>query len=110
VTIAAIGAALASSASVPTTGLAPTGSAGAATGADPTSGAGFAQALEGGLQNLSDVQTKADDLGVKAATGDLTDVHDYMIAATKAELTTELTVTLRNKALDAFNEIMRMQG
>ena len=62
------------------------------------------------MQNLTDVQNKADDLAVKAATGDLTDVHDYMIAATQAELTTELTVTLRNKALDAFNEIMRMQG
>ena len=88
----------------------PTTSATAATGTDATSGAGFAQALQGGLQNLADVQGKADDLAVKAATGDLTDVHDYMIAASQAELTTELTVTLRNKALEAFNEIMRMQG
>ena len=38
----------------------------------------------------------------------LTDVHDYVIAATQAQLATELTTTVRNKALDAFNEIMRM--
>jgi flagellar hook-basal body complex protein FliE len=98
------GASLASAVSLPTSGAAAT------TGTTATDGAGFAQALQGGLQNLSDVQSKADQLGVQAATGDLKDVHDYMIAATQAELTTELTVTLRNKALEAFNEIMRMQG
>jgi flagellar hook-basal body complex protein FliE len=100
--VPAIGAAsLASSVSLPT----------AAAGAAPaTDGAGFAQALAGGVQNLQDVQSQADHLAVQAATGDLKDVHDYMIAATQAELTTELTVTLRNKALEAFNEIMRMQG
>lgn len=102
--VPAIGAAtsaasVASSASLPTLGATPA-----------TDGAGFAQALQGGLQNVQDVQSKADQLGVQAATGDLKDVHDYMIAATQAELTTELTVTLRNKALEAFNEIMRMQG
>lgn len=77
---------------------------------EQTGGAGFASALGQGLENLQQVQTDADNLAVQAATGDLTDVHDYMIAATQAQLATELTVTLRAKALDAFNEIMRMQG
>ncbi|GAB3596306.1 hypothetical protein GCM10027446_22940 [Angustibacter peucedani] len=88
----------------------PSTAASGATGTGAASGTDFAQALQGGLQNVQDTQAKADDLAVKAATGDLSDVHDYMIAATQAELTTELTVTLRNKALEAFNEIMRMQG
>ena len=88
----------------------PTGAAGLGGAAAPTDGAGFAQALAGGLQHVQDVQSTADQLGVQAATGDLKDAHDYVIAATQAELTTELTVTLRNKALEAFNEIMRMQG
>ena len=38
-----------------------------------------------------------------------TDVHDYMIAANEASIATQLTVAVRNKALDAFTEIMRMQ-
>ncbi len=88
----------------------PSTAAGTATGTAATGGTDFAQALQGGLQNLSDVQANADQLAVQAATGDLQNVQDYMIAATQAELTTELTVTLRNKALEAFNEIMRMQG
>ncbi|MDQ1499053.1 MAG: flagellar hook-basal body complex protein FliE, partial [Actinomycetota bacterium] len=43
-----------------------------------------------------------------AATGDLTNVHDYMIAATEASLATQLTVAVRNKAVEAFNQIMNM--
>jgi flagellar hook-basal body complex protein FliE len=54
------------------------------------------------------VQDSAGQLAVKAATGDLGAVHDYTLAATEAQVTTQLTVAVRNKALDAFNEIMRM--
>jgi flagellar hook-basal body complex protein FliE len=78
--------------------------------ADPASGANFAATLTSGLDKLQSVQAKADDLAVQAATGTLTDVHDYMIAATEASLTTQLTVAVRNKALEAFSEIMRMQA
>jgi flagellar hook-basal body complex protein FliE len=77
---------------------------------NPNSGANFAGTLQMGLDQLQGVQTKADDLAVKAATGSLTDVHDYMIAAAEAQLTTQLTVAVRDKALNAFNEIMRMQA
>lgn len=81
-----------------------------ATGASGAGGANFAAELGKGLENLQGMQSKADDLAVQAATGSLTDVHDYMIASTEASLATELTVAVRNKALDAFNEIMRMQA
>jgi flagellar hook-basal body complex protein FliE len=73
-------------------------------------GTNFASALANGLEQVQDAQTKADGLAVKAATGSLTDVHDYMIASSEASLATQLTVAVRNKALDAFNEIMRMQA
>ena len=81
-----------------------------AAGAAGTGGAEFGSQLTQSLQSLQSAQTKADDLGVQAATGSLTDVHDYMIASTEATLATQLTVAVRNKALDAFNEIMRMQA
>jgi flagellar hook-basal body complex protein FliE len=80
----------------------PTAAATQATGGD------FASVLSKGLDQLQAVQGKADDLAVQAATGRLTDVHDYTIAATEASLATQLTVTVRNKAVEAFNEIMRM--
>jgi len=78
--------------------------------ATPGSGEGFAAKLAQGLDSLQQMHSTADNLAVKAATGSLTDVHDYMIASTQAGLATQLTVAVRNKAVDAFNEIMRMQA
>ncbi|WP_238010222.1 flagellar hook-basal body complex protein FliE [Dactylosporangium sp. AC04546] len=73
-------------------------------------GADFGAMVAQGLQRLQSVQETADHLAVEAATGRLTDVHDYMIAATQANLATSLAVSVRNRGLEAFNEIMRMQA
>jgi flagellar hook-basal body complex protein FliE len=68
----------------------------------------FTDAIGQGLNQVDQLDRTAADKAVKAATGDLTDVHDYVIAATQAQVATELTTTVRNKALEAFNDIMRM--
>jgi flagellar hook-basal body complex protein FliE len=90
----------------PVTPTLPTAPAAGAAG----SGSGFAAKLSEGLDQLQRLHSTSDDLAVKAATGSLTDVHDYMIASTQAALATQLTVAVRNKAVEAFNEIMRMQA
>jgi flagellar hook-basal body complex protein FliE len=81
-----------------------------ATGAvDPTNtqdGNTFTNMLDG----LQASQNNADSLAVQAATGNLTDIHSYTIAATEAQLMTDLTVAVRDRAVEAFNEIMRMQA
>lgn len=69
----------------------------------------FSSMVAQGLEKLQATQAASDDLAVKATTGDLTDIHDYMIAANEATLATQLTVAVRNKAVEAFTEIMRMQ-
>jgi flagellar hook-basal body complex protein FliE len=71
-------------------------------------GANFGDLIAGGLQKVENLDMVAQSKAIQAATGDLNDVHDYVIAATEAQTATELTTTLRNKALDSFNEIMRM--
>ena len=76
--------------------------------ADVASGASFGTALAEGLQNVQRLQDRSDELAVSAVTGSLQDVHDYTIAASQAAVATELTVALRNKAVEAFSEIMRM--
>ncbi len=82
-----------------------TGAAASATG---TRGAEFGNLVSNSLSQLESLDKTASTKAVQAATGDLTDIQDYVIAATQAQTATELTTTIRNKALDAFNEIMRM--
>jgi len=91
-------------------GVGATGATDATSGAQSASGSnGFSNVLGQGLDSLQSTQATADNLSVQAATGTLTNAHDLMIATTQAQLATQLTVALRNKAVDAFNEIMRMQ-
>lgn len=80
----------------------------AAATAQQARGTDFASAVGDGLKQLEALDRTAVDRATRAATGDLADVHDYVIAATRAQTATELTTTVRNKALEAFNEIMRM--
>ena len=82
----------------------------ASAGAGASTSAGFASMLEKGIDAVQSAQSKADNLAVQAATGDLTDIHDYTIAAAQAELVTQLATTIRTKGVDAFNQIMGMQA
>lgn len=61
------------------------------------------------LQTVSDSHARVDELATQAATGDLSAVHELTMATAEAQLLTQLTVEVRNRAVDAFNEIMRMQ-
>lgn len=69
---------------------------------------GFAAVLAASFDKIQGLQANADGLAAQAATGDLKDVHDYIIASTEAKLATEMVVTIKNQAVAAFNEIMRM--
>jgi flagellar hook-basal body complex protein FliE len=70
---------------------------------------GFAAAL-GAVDSVQQLQATSNALAVQAVTGDLDDVHDYTVASSEAKLALELTAAVRNKAVDAFTEIMRMQA
>jgi flagellar hook-basal body complex protein FliE len=85
-----------------------TGAANGASGAAPAGNDG--NAFTNMLDGLQGAHDNADQLAVQAATGNLTDIHNYTIAATEAQIMTELTVAVRDKAVAAFEEIMRMQA
>lgn len=73
-----------------------------------SAGADFAGLLATGLERLEGLHDRADHLAVQAATGELENLHDYTLAATEASVSTQLTTAVRNRALEAFHEIMRM--
>jgi flagellar hook-basal body complex protein FliE len=69
----------------------------------------FANVLKGYLDHVDATVKQSSDLAVKAAAGEIDNVHDVMIASQKAKLALELTVTVRDKAVEAYQEMMRMQ-
>jgi flagellar hook-basal body complex protein FliE len=81
-------------------------------GTEATSGANtdFASMLSKGLQGVQASQQNADTLATQVAKGTLTDPAQYTMAATEANLGLNLTMAIRNKAVEAFQEIMRMQA
>jgi flagellar hook-basal body complex protein FliE len=75
-----------------------------------TPNAGFATALTGAVDNLQQLQSTSKELAVSAVTGNLDDIHAATLASSRAQITLELVAAVRNKGVDAFNEIMRMQA
>lgn len=79
-------------------------------GAPATDGSAFAHALGGAVNEVQSLQSTSNDLSIKAVTGDLTDIHAATIASTRAAVAMEMASTFRNRGVEAFNEIMRMQA
>lgn len=79
-------------------------------GVESIAGTAFGDALTSAVDGVSAAQNQANDLAIKAVTGDLTDIHDATIAAARASVTLELVAAVRNKGVEAFQEIMRMQA
>ena len=69
----------------------------------------FLEHLKSGLSEVNDQQKKADAMAIDLATGKSQNIHDTMLAATQAELSFNLMVQVRNKVLEAYQEVMRMQ-
>jgi flagellar hook-basal body complex protein FliE len=70
----------------------------------------FAEVLGGAIDSTQQLQATSNELAIAAVSGDLADIHQATIASTRASTTLELVAAVRNKAVDAFNEIMRMQA
>lgn len=79
-----------------------------ATGTPPAS-PGFGDALARGLQQVSGLEHRADALVQDVATGGPTKVHDVMVATTQSALAVDLLVAVRDRALEAYHEVMRLQ-
>jgi flagellar hook-basal body complex protein FliE len=69
----------------------------------------FADVLKTSLDEVNKLQVKADAAANSLATGDQTSVQDTMIAMEQADLSFRFMMQVRNKIVDAYQEIMRMQ-
>jgi flagellar hook-basal body complex protein FliE len=72
-------------------------------------GADFASFFQNALQDVNKLQLDANAANTKLAAGKVEDIAPVVIATEKASIALQLTVQVRNKIVDAYNEVMRMQ-
>ena len=79
----------------------------------PTSGTGqpgdFQNVLSSAISSLEAQQNNATSSVQKFLTGENEELHTTILATQKAELAFELGLQVRNKVVDAYQEIMKMQ-
>ena len=76
--------------------------------AAPT-GSGFADLLKGAVEKVNSMQHEAGRLEDAVAKGENVNIHQAVIAGEKAGLSFKLMMQVRNKMLEAYEEVMRMQ-
>jgi flagellar hook-basal body complex protein FliE len=70
--------------------------------------ASFGDLVKGMVNQTVQAQQKAENLTVAAASGDNVPLHEIVQAISQAELTLQTMVTVRDRAVEAYQEIIRM--
>lgn len=69
----------------------------------------FSNILKGQLNELNSLQIEADKSTQQLITGEAQNAYEVMIKTQEAVLAFEMTIQLRNKIVEAYQEVMRMQ-
>ncbi|MBM7613653.1 flagellar hook-basal body complex protein FliE [Alkaliphilus hydrothermalis] len=69
----------------------------------------FKELLAEAINNTNRLEKTSEDYSLKLASGQLENIHEAMIAAQKADTSLQFMMQIRNKVLDAYREITRMQ-
>lgn len=77
--------------------------------ADKAEGSSFKDILMSALQNVSQLEKESDTITNDFIAGKTDSIHSVLIAAEKASIALDMVIAVRDKVLDAYSEIMRMQ-
>ncbi|MBS4203789.1 flagellar hook-basal body complex protein FliE [Bacillus sp. FJAT-49754] len=69
----------------------------------------FGELLKTAINEVNSTQLQSDAATASLVRGDNIDLHNVMISAQKASITLQAALEVRNKAVEAYQEIMRMQ-
>ena len=89
--------------------LVPGGAAGALGPTSASGGSDFGNLLTNAINQLSGIENNTTNLVTRAAAGDNVDIHDVMIATQTESLAFSTAVQVRNKLVDAYQQVMQMQ-
>ena len=73
-------------------------------------GANFDDMLKGFVTDVNQMQKTADESIQKMVSGEIKDVHQVMLAVGEAKVAFNMMLEIRNKTMDAYQELMRMRG
>lgn len=76
---------------------------------ETNNGKSFADTLNQAISNVNELQVQSDHKVQELATGKTDDIASVMITAEKADIALRAMVQVRNKIIDAYQEIMKMQ-
>jgi flagellar hook-basal body complex protein FliE len=84
---------------------------GAGSAADPAKAGAdlFGKMLSGAMETLNDLQANADGAAAALAAGKDVELHDVIIAQEQSSMAFQFAMQVRNKVVDAYQEVMRMQ-
>ncbi len=69
----------------------------------------FVASLNGFMQEVNQLQKESGESVKRLVSGDVTNIHDVMVAVEKASVSFELMMEIRNKVIEAYREVMRTQ-
>ena len=69
----------------------------------------FSSWLKDSIEQVNKAQIESDQMTQKLIRGENVELHEVMIAASKASVTLQATMEVRNKVVEAYQEVMRMQ-
>ena len=69
----------------------------------------FGEMLKTSINEVNQAQVSADRAAEQIAAGETKNLHGAMIKLEEADISLRLMVQVRNKAVEAYQEIMRMQ-
>ena len=72
-------------------------------------GKSFADTLKAAVNSVNELSKSSDKAAQDLATGRTDNIAEVMLAAEKADVALKVMVQVRNKIIDAYNEIMKMQ-
>lgn len=77
--------------------------------AESSPGIDFGELLNDAISRVNEMQKTSDEKSEMLAAGEADSLHEVVIASEKADLALNLTIQVRDKIVDAYNEMTRMQ-
>ncbi|MDR1874041.1 MAG: flagellar hook-basal body complex protein FliE [Synergistaceae bacterium] len=70
----------------------------------------FEELLSSSMKEVNDLQLESDAMVQKLATGDVEDISEVVMASSRAEVALRMFMELRNKFVDAYQQLSRMSA